>query len=65
MELFESQVDTSSEEFHARREAMEHLVSRLREELGRVRQGGAGRERHAEQGKMFVRDRVDALLDPG
>ena len=65
MELFESQVDTSSEEFRARREAMEGLVARLREELGRVRQGGAGRERHAEQGKMFVRDRVDALLDPG
>jgi 3-methylcrotonyl-CoA carboxylase beta subunit/propionyl-CoA carboxylase len=65
MEPFESKVDPSSEEFGARREEMERLVARLRDELARVRQGGAGRERHAEQGKMFVRDRVDALLDPG
>ncbi|MFN2387916.1 MAG: carboxyl transferase domain-containing protein [Thermoanaerobaculia bacterium] len=65
MELFESKVDPASEGFRARRDAMEQLVARLRGELARVRQGGAGRERHAEQGKMFVRDRVDALLDPG
>ena len=44
---------------------MERLVARLKEELTRARAGGAGRERHAEQKKMFVRDRVDALLDPG
>jgi len=44
---------------------MEAAVAALKEELARVRQGGAGRERHAEQKKMFVRDRIDALLDPG
>ena len=44
---------------------MEGLVAELREELAKARQGGAGRARHAEQKKMFVRDRVDALLDPG
>ena len=44
---------------------MEALVADLKAELSRVRQGGAGRERHLQQKKMFVRDRVDALLDPG
>ncbi|HEY3170242.1 MAG TPA: carboxyl transferase domain-containing protein, partial [Thermoanaerobaculia bacterium] len=55
----------SSKEFCERRSAMEALVSKLREELETARRGGSGRERHAEQKKMFVRDRVDALLDPG
>ena len=45
--------------------SMEALVADLRAELAAARQGGAGRARHAEQKKMFVRDRVDALLDPG
>ncbi len=44
---------------------MEGLVEGLREELAKARGGGPGRARHAEQKKMFVRDRVDALLDPG
>jgi 3-methylcrotonyl-CoA carboxylase beta subunit len=44
---------------------MEKLVARLKAELAKAREGGAGRRRHAEQGKMFVRDRVDALLDRG
>ncbi|HEY7113855.1 MAG TPA: carboxyl transferase domain-containing protein [Thermoanaerobaculia bacterium] len=65
MEKLESRVDPGSEEFRARRESMEALVATLREETARARGGGAGRNRHAEQKKMFVRDRVDALLDPG
>jgi acetyl-CoA carboxylase carboxyltransferase component len=65
MERLETHLDPSSEEFRLRRESMEALVSRLKSELARAREGGAGRERHAEQKKMFVRDRVDALLDPG
>jgi 3-methylcrotonyl-CoA carboxylase beta subunit len=44
---------------------MERLVADLKQELARARAGGAGRDRHAAQKKMFVRDRVDALLDPG
>ncbi|HSP94544.1 MAG TPA: carboxyl transferase domain-containing protein, partial [Thermoanaerobaculia bacterium] len=44
---------------------MERLVEKLKAELARAREGGAGRQRQAEQKKMFVRDRVDALLDPG
>jgi len=64
MEVLESRIDTTSKRFCGRHSTMEELVSKLQEELAKTRQGGSGRERHAEQGKMFVRDRVDALLDP-
>ena len=49
------------------RQAMESLVDELREKLARVKQGGgeASVEKHRSRGKLFVRERVDALLDPG
>ena len=65
MDRLPTRVDPKSPEFEERFRAMEALTAQLREELARARRGGAGRERHAEQKKMFVRDRVDALLDPG
>ena len=65
MEQLESRIDTGSPEFQERSRAVALLVDGLRKEVAQARQGGAGRERHAEQKKMFVRDRVDALLDPG
>jgi len=65
MDRLPTNVDPKSPEFGERFRAMEALTAQLREELARARRGGAGRERHAEQKKMFVRDRVDALLDPG
>jgi 3-methylcrotonyl-CoA carboxylase beta subunit/propionyl-CoA carboxylase len=65
MEPLRSLIDTSSEEFRRRFEQMERAVADLKAELAKAREGGAGRSRHAEQKKMFVRDRVDSLLDPG
>ncbi|MEP6994458.1 MAG: methylcrotonoyl-CoA carboxylase, partial [Acidobacteriota bacterium] len=65
MDQIPTHVDPRSSEFLDRARAMDALVSNLKEELARVLRGGAGVERHAEQKKMFVRDRVDALLDPG
>jgi len=44
---------------------MESLVATLREQLEKARRGGSGRDRHVEQKKMLVRDRIDSLLDPG
>ncbi|MEP6801941.1 MAG: carboxyl transferase domain-containing protein [Acidobacteriota bacterium] len=65
MDRLVSQLDTASPEFQERSRAMAALVSGLRQELAKARAGGSGRERHAGQNKMFVRDRIDALLDPG
>jgi acetyl-CoA carboxylase carboxyltransferase component len=65
MEPLPTHVDAGSSEFAERARATEALVSDLRGELAKVREGGPGRKRHAEQKKMFVRDRIDALLDPG
>jgi 3-methylcrotonyl-CoA carboxylase beta subunit len=46
---------------------MRELVDELHERLELVRQGGSekARAKHLERGKMLVRDRIDALLDPG
>ena len=65
MDVLESKVDTASPGFRERAAAAEALVTELKAEIAKARQGGSGRERHAEQKKMFVRDRIDALLDPG
>src|SRR5262245_30538452 len=48
------------------RETMQQLVAELREKLATVKKGGgeAAVKRHKERGKMFVRERVEALLDP-
>ena len=54
-------------ETQANREAMLELVGELRKRHEAVRQGGGeeARKRHTSRGKMFVRDRIAALLDPG
>jgi 3-methylcrotonyl-CoA carboxylase beta subunit len=46
---------------------MRDLVAELRERLAVVRQGGSesARRKHTDRGKLLVRDRIDALLDPG
>src|SRR5687768_7185818 len=45
---------------------MTALVRQLRDRVGAARQGGGPKyiERHREQGKLPVRDRIDRLLDP-
>ena len=42
-------------------------MAELRERTAAVRQGGGEKyiERHREQGKLPVRERIDKLLDPG
>src|SRR5438445_919952 len=48
------------------REAMLELVAELRSKLETVKKGGgeAAVRRHKERGKMFVRQRIEAVLDP-
>ena len=67
MQPIRSQADPSSPEFARSRAHHEALRDDLRRRLETVRKGGDPRlvEKHRERGKMFVRDRIDALLDPG
>jgi 3-methylcrotonyl-CoA carboxylase beta subunit len=62
-----SKIDVRSPEFASNRAAMESLVAELRAALTRNALGGspAARDKHREGGKLLVRERVDALLDPG
>jgi len=67
MEPIESQIQPRSDAFEANANHHRGLASELRERLALVRQGGGERALalHRKRGKLFVRDRVDALLDPG
>jgi acetyl-CoA carboxylase carboxyltransferase component len=67
MDVLESHIDSSSPEFAANAAHHGMLADDLRRELERVRAGGdpSLRSKHESRGKLFVRDRIDALLDPG
>jgi 3-methylcrotonyl-CoA carboxylase beta subunit len=67
MEILSSSLDTSSPEFQQNSGHHKYLANELKERLARVREGGGEkyRRRQEEQGKLFVRDRIDRLLDPG
>jgi len=67
MEILASAIDTRSNRFRENDAHHRRLVAQLRERHALVRQGGEAkyRERHVQQGKLFVRDRIDRLIDPG
>ncbi|HEY8282956.1 MAG TPA: carboxyl transferase domain-containing protein [Chloroflexota bacterium] len=66
MSVLSSKVGCTSAEFQANARENLALVEDLRRRLRAVHDGGGerARERHAKRGKLFVRDRVDLLLDP-
>jgi 3-methylcrotonyl-CoA carboxylase beta subunit len=66
MRRIESQIDRNSENFRLNQEHNLKLVAELRERQRRARHDRPRRdlERLARQKKMFVRDRIDLLLDP-
>ncbi len=67
MDTIESQINPEDERFKANAAHNRALAAELRQRLSLVREGGGERyrQRQQEQGKLFVRDRVDRLLDPG
>ncbi|MXZ61651.1 MAG: methylcrotonoyl-CoA carboxylase [Acidobacteria bacterium] len=67
MARLKSHISTDSDEFRANEAHNRELCETLRERLAEVREGGGGRARtrHAEQGKLFVRERIERLADPG
>jgi acetyl-CoA carboxylase carboxyltransferase component len=66
MDTLRTRVDTSDTTFKSNRDRLQQLVTELRDRVSRAREGGGAKyvERHREQGKLPVRDRIDRLLDP-
>ena len=63
----ETQIDKNSTTFKANRDRMRQLVGELRARIATAKEGGGAKylQRHREQGKMPVRERIDRLIDPG
>ncbi len=67
MEILETQADPSAAAFRANAAHHRALADALAARLANVREGGgdAARALHSKRAKLFVRDRIDALLDEG
>ncbi|QFT85427.1 Methylmalonyl-CoA carboxyltransferase 12S subunit [Halomonas sp. THAF12] len=67
MAILNTQINPRSEGFQANDAAMRAEVGKLRELTAAIAQGGGekARQRHEARGKLFVRDRIDHLLDEG
>ncbi|HUN50389.1 MAG TPA: carboxyl transferase domain-containing protein [Candidatus Sulfotelmatobacter sp.] len=67
MRRIDSQIDIRAEGFRQNREHNFGLVAALREQQRRARfeRPERDRQRLARQNKLFVRDRIELLLDPG
>ena len=66
MEVLDSHLDPQASQFQANAAHNRELAHELRQRLAAVRTGGGelAQQRHREQGKLFVRERIDKLLDP-
>src|SRR5262245_48446916 len=67
MVTLDSHISPADPTFQTNRQRMEQLVAELRAQLARAREGGGAKylQRHRDQGKLPVRDRIARLLDPG
>ncbi len=67
MDVLQSHVKTESPEFRSNRERMSKLVAELGERMAKAREGGGPKylERHRQQGKLPVRERISLLIDAG
>ena len=67
MSSISTQINPRSDVFQANEASMLGEVNKLRELTAAIAQGGGtkARERHESRGKLFVRDRIDHLIDEG
>ncbi|KAK4989435.1 hypothetical protein LTR66_007061 [Elasticomyces elasticus] len=65
--VLRSEVDTSSRTFKDNAKQMGELTWRMAELHEKITEGGPqkARDKHIARGKMLVRDRITALIDPG
>jgi acetyl-CoA carboxylase carboxyltransferase component len=64
--VLRSRLDTTSDEWRANVEAMEALWEQVADKLSQLESigGQAKLDRHRSRGKLLVRERIEALLDP-
>ncbi len=67
MAIIESHINSRDEHVRENEAHNRALAEELRARIATARQGGGEkyRKRHEAQGKLFVRERIDKLLDPG
>jgi acetyl-CoA carboxylase carboxyltransferase component len=67
MEILDTHINPADDRYLTNADHNRALADDLHERLAQVYEGGGEkyRQRHNEQGKLFVRDRIDRLLDPG
>nr|WP_299241797.1 carboxyl transferase domain-containing protein [uncultured Halomonas sp.] len=67
MSILHTQINPRSETFQANADALRAEVDKLHTLTASICRGGGekARERHESRGKLFVRDRIDHLLDEG
>lgn len=67
MAKINTKINTRSDAFQQNADAMQTLVNDLNSKLDTIKQGGGEKlkARHESRGKLFVRDRITKLLDPG
>ena len=67
MHKLDTLINKNSPTFKANLERMTQLVTELRQRVAKAREGGGAKyvQRHREQGKMPVRERIARLVDEG
>ncbi len=62
-----SKIETRSASYQENREYHRALLSELKQKLANIAKGGGEKalKKHTDRGKLFVRDRIDQLVDPG
>ena len=65
MQVLETRVDTTSEQYKVNREAMEQKLAEFEELQAKARMGGGEKyiKRHRDRGKLLARERIELLVD--
>src|SRR5688572_33325276 len=67
MQKIDTLINKNNATYKANLERMTQLVAELRRRIAEAREGGGAKyvQRHREQGKLPVRERIARLIDPG
>ena len=66
MNQLQSKINVRSEDFKTNQQAMQTLVTDLKQVAQRIALGGENaRQKHLARGKLLPRERIDQLIDVG